>query len=120
LGDVPIIAEDLGVITEDVNDLRKSIGAPGMVVLQFAWGSDARNTHLPHNHYENSVCYPGTHDNETAVGWYKDSAQKAEKKLLDHYMGRDAGSDIAWTFISEAMKSVSASAIFMMQVESPA
>lgn len=54
-----IIAEDLGVITTDVNDLRKDIGAPGMVVLQFAWGSGATNTHIPHNHYENSVCYPG-------------------------------------------------------------
>ena len=60
LGHVPIIAEDLGVITTDVNELRKAIGAPGMVVLQFAWGSGATNTHIPHNHYENSVCYPGT------------------------------------------------------------
>ena len=56
---VPIIAEDLGVITPDVHELRETIGAPGMVVLQFAWGSGATNTHLPHNHYENSVCYPG-------------------------------------------------------------
>ena len=59
LGHVPIIAEDLGVITSDVNELRKAIGAPGMVVLQFAWGSGAQNTHIPHNHYENSICYPG-------------------------------------------------------------
>ena len=59
LGHVPIIAEDLGVITADVHALRQSIGAPGMVVLQFAWGSGPTNTHLPHNHYENSVCYPG-------------------------------------------------------------
>jgi hypothetical protein len=56
---VPIIAEDLGVITPDVHELREAIGAPGMVVLQFAWGSGAANTHIPHNHYENSVCYPG-------------------------------------------------------------
>ncbi len=59
LGYVAIIAEDLGVITTDVNELRKAIGAPGMVVLLFAWGSGASNTHIPHNHYENSVCYPG-------------------------------------------------------------
>ena len=59
LGHVPIIAEDLGVITADVHALRESIGAPGMVVLQFAFGSGPTNTHLPHNHYENSVCYPG-------------------------------------------------------------
>ena len=59
LGGVPIIAEDLGVITPDVHELREGIGAPGMVVLQFAFGSGATNTHLPHNHYENCVCYPG-------------------------------------------------------------
>lgn len=59
LGDVPIIAEDLGVITKDVDDLRKYIEAPGMVVLQFAWGAGPTNIHLPHNHYENSICYPG-------------------------------------------------------------
>jgi 4-alpha-glucanotransferase len=68
-----IMAEDLGVITTDVKALRREIGAPGMVVLQFAWGGGNDNTHLPHNHYANSFVYPGTHDNETAVGWYKDS-----------------------------------------------
>lgn len=56
---MPVIAEDLGVITPDVVELRESIGAPGMVVLQFAWGGGSTNVHLPHNHYENSVCYPG-------------------------------------------------------------
>ena len=56
---MPIIAEDLGVITPDVVQLREAIGAPGMVVLQFAWGGGPTNVHLPHNHYENSVCYPG-------------------------------------------------------------
>jgi hypothetical protein len=59
MGGVPIIAEDLGVITDDVVQLREAIGAPGMVVLQFAWGGGPTNVHLPHNHYENSVCYPG-------------------------------------------------------------
>lgn len=61
LGEVPIIAEDLGVITPDVVQLRQDIGAPGMAVLQFAWGSGGANTHLPHNHYENCVVYPGAH-----------------------------------------------------------
>lgn len=56
---MPIIAEDLGVITPDVVQLRQDIGAPGMAVLQFAWGSGGANTHLPHNHYENCVVYPG-------------------------------------------------------------
>lgn len=56
---MPIIAEDLGVITPDVVALREDIGAPGMAVLQFAWGSGAANPHLPHNHYDNCVVYPG-------------------------------------------------------------
>ena len=56
---MPIVAEDLGVITPDVVALRKAIDAPGMVVLQFAWGSDGANVHLPHNHYQNCVVYPG-------------------------------------------------------------
>ena len=63
IGSVPILAEDLGVITPDVHELRNAIGAPGMVVLQFAWGGGPTNTHLPHNHYENCFAYPGTHDN---------------------------------------------------------
>lgn len=114
LGDVPIIAEDLGVITTDVNELRKAIGAPGMVVLQFAWGSGATNTHIPHNHYENSVCYPGTHDNETAVGWWKDSATPAEKAYIKKYLNV-SGRDIAGDFMRESFKSVSRTSIVMLQ-----
>lgn len=114
LGHVPIIAEDLGVITSDVNELRKAIGAPGMVVLQFAWGSGAQNTHIPHNHYENSICYPGTHDNETAVGWWRDSATEKDKSYLKRYLNT-SGKDIAGDFIREAFKSVSKSSIVMIQ-----
>ncbi|KAJ0041306.1 hypothetical protein Pint_26907 [Pistacia integerrima] len=64
VGNINIIAENLGVITEDVVQLRKSIGAPGMAVLQFGFGSDAENPHLPHNHERNQVVYTGTHDND--------------------------------------------------------
>ncbi|KAL0461161.1 UNVERIFIED_CONTAM: 4-alpha-glucanotransferase, chloroplastic/amyloplastic, partial [Sesamum latifolium] len=70
VGDINIIAEDLGVITEDVVQLRRSIGAPGMAVLQFGFGSDAGNPHLPHNHEQNQVVYTGTHDNDTIRGWW--------------------------------------------------
>eukprot|EP01026_Neomeris_dumetosa_P025558 TRINITY_DN21030_c0_g1_i3.p1 TRINITY_DN21030_c0_g1~~TRINITY_DN21030_c0_g1_i3.p1 ORF type:complete len:325 (-),score=42.78 TRINITY_DN21030_c0_g1_i3:168-1082(-) len=114
LGQVPIIAEDLGVITNDVVKLRQAIDAPGMVVLQLAWGAGGRNTHLPHLHYENSVCYPGTHDNETAIGWWKDSATEKDKVFLKAYLGQD-GTDLGWTFIRESMKSVSRTCMFMMQ-----
>lgn len=114
LGEVPILAEDLGVITKDVVQLRERIGAPGMVVLQFAWGGGTNNVHLPHMHYQNSFCYPGTHDNETAVGWFASSANKQDKKYLKAYLGSD-GKDIAWDFIKAAMQSVSNTSIIMMQ-----
>lgn len=114
LGAVPIMAEDLGVITTDVNDLRKSIGAPGMVVLQFAWGSGPDNVHLPHNHYENCFVYPGTHDNETAVGWWQGSANDADKKSLCEYLKTD-GRDVAWDLIRAGMMSCAASCVIMMQ-----
>lgn len=114
IGDVPVIAEDLGVITPDVHELRKSIGAPGMVVLQFAFGSRPDNTHLTHMHYENSVVYPGTHDNATSVGWYQDSCQESEKAFLQEYL-KTNGDDIAWAFISESMRSVSKTCIIMLQ-----
>lgn len=94
---------------------RERIGAPGMVVLQFAWGGGTNNVHLPHMHYENSFCYPGTHDNETAVGWFADSANAQDKKYLKAYLGSD-GKDIAWDFIKAAMASVSKTSVILMQV----
>src|SRR5438067_1776527 len=71
LGPLPVVAEDLGVITEPVVRLRRELGFPGMVVLQFALGGDPSNPHLPRNHEEHSVVYTGTHDNDTTLGWYE-------------------------------------------------
>jgi 4-alpha-glucanotransferase len=70
LGDLPIVAEDLGVITEDVDALRKEFRMPGMKVLQFAFGGTGDNPHLPHMHEADCVAYTGTHDNDTTIGWY--------------------------------------------------
>ena len=70
LGELPVIAEDLGDITPPVTRLRESLGFPGMVVLQFAFGDDPRSVHEPHNHVEDSVVYAGTHDNDTLAGWW--------------------------------------------------
>jgi 4-alpha-glucanotransferase len=70
LGDLPIVAEDLGVITEDVEALRKEFRLPGMRVLQFAFGGTGDNPHLPHMHERDSVVYTGTHDNDTTLGWF--------------------------------------------------
>ncbi|MCB1022807.1 MAG: 4-alpha-glucanotransferase, partial [Acidobacteria bacterium] len=75
LGKIPVIAEDLGVITPDVEQLRDRFGFPGMRILQYGFGGDARNRDLPHNYTNNCVAYTGTHDNETAAGWF--SSQKA-------------------------------------------
>uniref|UniRef100_A0A1D2ABW5 4-alpha-glucanotransferase n=2 Tax=Auxenochlorella protothecoides TaxID=3075 RepID=A0A1D2ABW5_AUXPR len=115
LGHVPILAEDLGVITPDVTALREAIGAPGMVVLQFAWGGGATNTHLPHNIYQNSFVYPGTHDNQTVLGWYKAGCRPEEARLIARYIGAEAGQDISWAFIREAFKSVARTVVVAMQ-----
>ena len=117
LGGAPIVAEDLGVITADVVDLREAIEAPGMVVLQFAgWGSDSmgRSPHAVHNHYENSFCYPGTHDNETTQGWY-DAQDDAAKLSLANYAGITESEGAAWGFIRVGMASVSKACVFTMQ-----
>ena len=119
------------MITPDVDSLREAIEAPGMLVLQFAWGGDAKNLYLPHSHYENAFVYPGrrrwmcseiifndhqlvlnichvlhlslgTHDNETTVGWWKDTATPAIKQHVMEYLnvgGKADDVDIAWLFI---------------------
>lgn len=115
LGEVPIIAEDLGVITPDVVALRKDIGAPGMAVLQFAWGGGAANPHLPHNHYENCVVYPGTHDNSTAEGWWQEDASAADKKNFREYLGVYRINDVSFKFIEVGMRSVARTTIFTIQ-----
>jgi 4-alpha-glucanotransferase len=114
LGDAKIVAEDLGVITADVVDLRQECGFPGMVVLQFAWGDDERSPHLLHNHYENSFCYPGTHDNETSQGWYENQDEKTKLKLAN-YAGISDAEGAAWGFIRMGMSSVSKACVFTMQ-----
>ncbi len=89
LGDVPIVAEDLGVITPDVEALRDSFGFPGMKILQFAFSSDSADASLPHNLRQNSVVYTGTHDNDTTVGWF--STISAQEKTLGSRVLRLAG-----------------------------
>jgi 4-alpha-glucanotransferase len=124
LGDVPIIAEDLGVITPDVDALRDEFGLPGMRILQFAFGSDAMNRNLPHNYQRNVVAYTGTHDNDTVVGWFnsiagrdsvRDAEQvKRERKFCLDYLNTD-GAEINWDFIRAVLASVAATAIIPLQ-----
>src|SRR5215831_9772905 len=113
LGDLPIIAENLGVITPEVEELRREFGFPGMRVLQFAFGGDATNDHLPHNHTRDSVVYTGTHDNDTTVGWFTSADQKEHDYCLS-YLGTD-GREINWDMIRTAMASVANFAVLPLQ-----
>lgn len=113
-GGVPIIAEDLGVITPDVNALREKLGVPGMKVLQFAFGGDAEHAYLPHNYVGDCwVAYTGTHDTDTARGWYH-SAPEAAQHRYRVYAGRD-GNDTGWDFIRMAWGSRAQWAVAQMQ-----
>jgi 4-alpha-glucanotransferase len=113
LGSLPIIAEDLGVITPEVDALRRAFDLPGMRILQFAFGDDAENRFLPHNFERNTVVYTGTHDNDTTWGWYR-SIQEHERDHVRRYLARD-GSDAAWDMIRLAWSSVADYAIAPLQ-----
>jgi len=113
LGAMPVIAEDLGLITLEVDELRNGLSFPGMAVLQFAFGSGSDNLYLPHNVHRNVIIYSGTHDNDTSAGWYAEQ----DVKTQDHarrYL-RVSGDDIAWDLIRAAWQSVAETAIVPVQ-----
>src|SRR5215210_578956 len=112
LGGLPIIAEDLGLITKEVGALRDRFALPGMKVLQFAF-SDPANPYLPHNYTGNCVVYTGTHDNDTTRGWWESLSAK-ERAFARRYLGRD-GEEIAWDLIRLAFGSVAALAVVPLQ-----
>jgi 4-alpha-glucanotransferase len=124
LGELPIIAEDLGVITPDVVALRDGFGFPGMRILQFGFGGDAKNIDLPHNYIANVVAYTGTHDNDTTVGWFESVAGEGstrtaeqierERKFCLDYLNSD-GREIHWDFIRAVLASVANTAIVPLQ-----
>ncbi|MCI9086389.1 MAG: 4-alpha-glucanotransferase [Clostridia bacterium] len=112
LGSLPIIAEDLGFLTEDVHKLLKDSGFPGMKVLEFAFDPREESNYLPHTYTKNSVVYVGTHDNNTTLGWI-DELDKPTLDFCKKYL--DTDSDILWRMIKNAMSSVSDTAIIQMQ-----
>jgi len=116
-GTLPIIAEDLGFITEDVKEVMGRFGFPGMKVLLFAFGDDlAKNPYVPHNHIENCVIYTGTHDNNTARGWFENEAVEKTKKNFFRYLGREVSPEEAHAVLVRlAMMSVAEMAIIPMQ-----
>lgn len=117
LGPLKIIAEDLGVITPDVDALRHQFALPGMRILQFAFGSEgperSQNPYLPHNYSPDTVVYTGTHDNDTTHGWWNEIGE-AERQHVRDYLAIN-GHDIAWSLIRAACASVADTAIHPLQ-----
>jgi 4-alpha-glucanotransferase len=114
LGDVNIIAEDLGYLTEGVIELREFTGFPGMKILQFAFDAREESDYLPHNYSENFVAYTGTHDNETIVGWM-DNVAKADRDFAMDYLKLDRSEGYHWGFIRGVWSSTAYLAIAQMQ-----
>ena len=113
LGELPILAEDLGIIDDGVRQLLADTGLPGMRVLQFAFGGGADDVHLPHNHPANAVAYTGTHDNDTTLGWWR----QAPDHVRDHvrrYFGVN-GHDLVWDLVRATLASVADTAVVPMQ-----
>jgi 4-alpha-glucanotransferase len=123
-GEVPIIAEDLGVITPDVEALRDAFGFPGMRVLQFAFRGDSKTIDLPHNYIRNCIAYTGTHDNDTTVGWFNSKAGGGSTRTAEQIVREQAycmdylnsdGSEIHWDLIRAAWSSVADVAMTPLQ-----
>ena len=111
--DMPLVAEDLGIITEEVDHLRKQFSLPGMKVLQFAFDGDMHNHHLPHNHSEDMVVYTGTHDNDTTISWFQSEEDGNRQQVCSYLECGDH--DMPWPLIRSAMMSVAKTSIFPMQ-----
>ena len=112
--DLKIIAEDLGIITDEVNALRKAVNVPGMRVLQFAFDGSSNNLYLPHNYEANTVVYTGTHDNDTTPGWWNDLPAHVQAHVCS-YLGVSVEKSIHWALIHAASASVAALCIIPMQ-----
>jgi len=114
LGGLPFIAEDLGTITPEVEQLRRTFGMPGMRILQFGFGNPGAHIYLPHRYEANSVVYTGTHDNDTTVGWWKSGATEEEKRAIECYM-RPNSDGVHWAFARAAITSIADLCVIPMQ-----
>ncbi|MBV7273602.1 4-alpha-glucanotransferase [Clostridium sp. PL3] len=114
LGEVEIIAEDLGYLTQEVIDFRDATGYPGMKVLEFAFGTREENDYLPHNYEKNCIVYTGTHDNDTVMGWFE-NAEKGSIEFAKRYLKLNKREGYNWGFIRGALSSVSKLAIAQIQ-----
>ena len=112
--DLPIFAEDLGIITPEVEKLRDTLGFPGMKILQFGFDGTGESTFLPHQlSTRNCICYTGTHDNDTTCGWYEHTSEQSKDKVR-RYMNTDASS-VSWDFIRTCLGTIAKYAIFPVQ-----
>ena len=117
LGQMPIVAEDLGIITPDVTDLRDAFDFPGMAVLHFAFYDDPSSEYLPHNYARNLVAYTGTHDNNTTLGWWNADLNEAQRGFVRDYLGVNdpSGDALCWACIRMLMASVADRVVIPMQ-----
>ncbi|MBW4639309.1 MAG: 4-alpha-glucanotransferase [Gloeocapsa sp. UFS-A4-WI-NPMV-4B04] len=114
LGKLPVLAEDLGVITQEVEELRDKFEFPGMKILQFGFGSDPGNPYLPFNYQRNCVVYTGTHDNDTTLGWFNQLSEHEKQSVLT-YLGCSSSEGLNWDFIRLALSSIANQAIIPLQ-----
>jgi 4-alpha-glucanotransferase len=115
-GDLPFIAEDLGLITPEVDELRERFGMPGMRILQFGFSDRGSHLYLPHKFVPNTVVYTGTHDNNTTLGWWRDGATPEERTNLQNYVQTiNHDGEVVWAMIRTAARSVANLCIFPMQ-----
>ncbi len=114
LGSLPIVAEDLGLITPEVEELRDEFEFPGMKILHFAFDSDTNNPYLPFNYQRNCIAYTGTHDNDTTVGWFNKRSHEEQQRVIQ-YMGCTSSEGIHWDLIRLAFASVANQAIIPLQ-----
>jgi 4-alpha-glucanotransferase len=114
LGPIPLIAEDLGLITPEVTALRQACGFPGMRILQFAFGDTPANPYLPHNYVPQTVAYSGTHDNNTTLGWWQ-QLQRGERAAAVRWLGPQAEHEIHWAMLHALSQSVADTVIHPFQ-----
>jgi len=114
LGDLPFIAEDLGMITKEVDELREGFNLPGMKVIQFGFSDPGAHIHLPHRYVTNTVAYTGTHDNDTTRGWWENGASETERAAAHAYVTAD-GNSLTWPLIRAVSVSVADTCLFPVQ-----
>ena len=114
-GELPFVAEDLGVITPEVDELREHFGMPGMRILQFGFADRGGHLYLPHRFVPNSVAYTGTHDNNTTLGWWRDDATPVERSSAQAYLGPLDESNVTSAMIRAAAVSVADTCVFPLQ-----